>query len=117
MRLEFGVGVRADFAVQIDLFMLRCGPFHGRRSFVGVMQDPERVAQVTKEGNTEEPRQPRQFASTSLDRVFVGGEGATTYRQNEDRESQRVVVVLDSTVGHKIQQNLHRGREFPLTTL
>lgn len=116
MRLEFGVGVRADFAVEVDLFVLRCGPFHGRRSFVGVMQDPERVAQVTKEGNTEEPRQPRQ-TSTRLDRVFLGGEGATTYRQNEERESQRVVVVLNSTVGHEIQQNLHKGREFPLTTL
>jgi hypothetical protein len=57
MRLEFGVGVRADFAVQIDLFMLRCGPFHERRSFDGVMQDPERVAQVTKEGNTDESQQ------------------------------------------------------------
>ena len=54
MRLEFGVGVRTDFAVQVDLFMLRCGPFHGRRSFSEVMQDPERVSQVTKEGNTEE---------------------------------------------------------------
>ena len=27
--LEFGVRVRADFAVQIDNFVLRCGPFHG----------------------------------------------------------------------------------------
>jgi hypothetical protein len=27
--LEFGVGVRADFAVQIDFFVLWCGPFHG----------------------------------------------------------------------------------------
>jgi hypothetical protein len=27
--LEFGVGVRADFAVEIDFFVLRCGPFHG----------------------------------------------------------------------------------------
>jgi hypothetical protein len=26
--LEFGVGVRADFAVQIDLFVLRGDPFH-----------------------------------------------------------------------------------------
>jgi hypothetical protein len=33
--LEFGVGVRADFAVQVDLFVLRCGPFHERRSFGG----------------------------------------------------------------------------------
>jgi hypothetical protein len=57
MRLEFGVGVRADFAVQFDLFMLRCGPFHERRSFSVVMQDPMRVSQVTKEGNTEEPQQ------------------------------------------------------------
>jgi hypothetical protein len=26
--LEFGVGVGADFAVQVDLFVLRGGPFH-----------------------------------------------------------------------------------------
>jgi len=26
--LEFGVGVRADFAVQVDLFVLRGNPFH-----------------------------------------------------------------------------------------
>jgi hypothetical protein len=30
--LEFGVGVRADFAVQVDLFVLRGSPFHERRS-------------------------------------------------------------------------------------
>jgi hypothetical protein len=28
--LEFGVGVRADFAVQVDLFVLRGNPFHER---------------------------------------------------------------------------------------
>ena len=106
MRLEFGVGVRADFAVEVDLFVLRCGPFHGRRSFRVVIQDQERVSQVRKEGNTDGPGQ----AVASCGR-------ATTYRQNEERESQRVVVVLNSTVGNEIQQNLHRGREFPLTTL
>jgi hypothetical protein len=30
--LKFGVGVRADFAVEIDLFVLRGNPFHVRRS-------------------------------------------------------------------------------------
>ena len=30
--LEFGVGVRADLAVQVDLFVLRGNPFHERRS-------------------------------------------------------------------------------------
>jgi hypothetical protein len=32
-RLKLGVGVRADFAVQIDLFVLRGNPFHERGSF------------------------------------------------------------------------------------
>jgi hypothetical protein len=27
-RLKLCVGVRADFAVQINFFVLRCGPFH-----------------------------------------------------------------------------------------
>ena len=31
MRLELSVGVRADFAVEVDLFVLRGGPFHGER--------------------------------------------------------------------------------------
>jgi hypothetical protein len=31
-RLELGVGVRADFAVQVDLFVLRGNPFHERLS-------------------------------------------------------------------------------------
>ena len=31
-RLEFGVGVRADFAVEVDFFVLWGYPFHGRGS-------------------------------------------------------------------------------------
>ena len=31
-RLEFGVGVRTDFAVQVDFFVLRRDPFHEVRS-------------------------------------------------------------------------------------
>jgi hypothetical protein len=30
--LKFGVGVRADLAVEVDLFVLRGNPFHVRRS-------------------------------------------------------------------------------------
>jgi hypothetical protein len=56
MRLEFGVGVRANFAVEVDLFVLRCGPFHGAAPLVLVMQDPHRVSQVIKEGNTATSR-------------------------------------------------------------
>jgi hypothetical protein len=29
--LELGVGVGTDFAVQVDFFVLRSGPFHGRK--------------------------------------------------------------------------------------
>jgi hypothetical protein len=32
MALQLSVGVRTDFAVQVDLFVLRCGPFHGNGS-------------------------------------------------------------------------------------
>ena len=34
--LEFGVGVRTHFAVQVDLFVLRGNPFHERRSLRGI---------------------------------------------------------------------------------
>jgi hypothetical protein len=36
--LKLGVGVRADFAVQVDLFVLRGNPFHERCSLKGVEQ-------------------------------------------------------------------------------
>jgi len=35
-RLKLGVGVRADFAVEVDLFVLRGNPFHERCSLKGV---------------------------------------------------------------------------------
>ena len=64
MRLEFGVAVRTDFAVEVDLFVLRCGPFHRRRSFSLVIQDGERVSQLTKEGNS--PNAPQDAATGRL---------------------------------------------------
>jgi hypothetical protein len=30
-RLDFSIGIGADFAVEVDFFVLRCGPFHGLR--------------------------------------------------------------------------------------
>jgi hypothetical protein len=37
--LELGVGVRADFAVQVDFFVLRGGPFHvSKRSFAEIQR-------------------------------------------------------------------------------
>ena len=35
--LEFSVGVRADFAVQVNFFVLRGNPFHVCRSLKNVM--------------------------------------------------------------------------------
>jgi hypothetical protein len=32
-RLELGVGVRANFAIEVDFFVLRRNPFHGEGSF------------------------------------------------------------------------------------
>jgi hypothetical protein len=29
-RLKFGVRVRANFAIEVDLFVLRGNPFHGK---------------------------------------------------------------------------------------
>jgi hypothetical protein len=31
-QLQFSVGVRANFAIEVDLFVLRGGPFHGRKA-------------------------------------------------------------------------------------
>jgi len=41
--LKLGVGVRADFAVQVDLFVLRGNPFHERSSFRELNNSQERT--------------------------------------------------------------------------
>ena len=69
MRLEFGVAVRADFAVEVDLFVLRCGPFHRRRSFSLVIQDGERVSQLTKEGNSPKAQEAATRRSRAEDEL------------------------------------------------
>ena len=51
--LEFGVGVRADLAVQVDLFVLRGNPFHERRS----LREINDRRQHSISGRTEEEGQ------------------------------------------------------------
>ena len=55
-KLDFCVGVRADFAVQIDFFVLRCGPFHGYDSLALVEH---------RKNNTETEEQKAQFKQAS----------------------------------------------------
>ena len=43
-RLQFSVGVRADFAIQVDLFVLRGDPFHSDGSFVHLKSTVLRTA-------------------------------------------------------------------------
>jgi len=42
--LELGVGVGTDFAVQINLFVPRSGPFHGKRLLTNI-EDTKRITQ------------------------------------------------------------------------
>jgi hypothetical protein len=43
-KLKLGVGVRADFAIQIDLFVLWGDPFHGSGSLEIKTDDTQRIA-------------------------------------------------------------------------
>jgi hypothetical protein len=45
--LKLGVGVRADFAVQVDLFVLRGNPFHERCS-LRELNDEGRIARFRR---------------------------------------------------------------------
>jgi hypothetical protein len=56
-RLDFGVGVRANFAVQFNFFVLRCGPFHGYDSLVLVKHG---------QNNTEVEEQKAELAPTKF---------------------------------------------------
>ena len=62
--LDFGVGVRADFAVQIDFFVLRCGPFHGYDSLALVEH---------RKNNTETEEQKAEFKLASESTQRQGG--------------------------------------------
>jgi len=43
-KLQLGVGVRANFAIEVDFFVLRGNPFHGRGSFGSQMDNnPKRI--------------------------------------------------------------------------
>jgi hypothetical protein len=53
-RLKLGVGVRADFAVQVDLFVLRGNPFHEKCSLRG-LNDGEEDSTIPLERNRENP--------------------------------------------------------------
>jgi hypothetical protein len=48
--LKFGVGVRADFAVEIDLFVLRGDPFHERCSLRALNDRWKDSMRTEKEG-------------------------------------------------------------------
>jgi hypothetical protein len=63
-RLEFGVGVRADFAVQLDLFVLRGYPFHERGS-LGEFNDEREDS--TASGKVEEGKYRRARPLLLLD--------------------------------------------------
>src|ERR1700756_2395106 len=51
--LQLSVGVRADFAVKIDFFVLRCGPFHGWLLEIGTSKRPPRIARPPNEGKKD----------------------------------------------------------------
>ena len=65
-RLKFGVRVGADFAVQVDFFMLRCNPFH-RHPLLTIRLGPGRYA----------GRQRRKYSTASPHpiNVFEGSVG------------------------------------------
>ena len=51
-RLELSVDVRANFAIEVNFFVLRGNPFHGRGSFGGQMkQNRKRITWNPFEGN------------------------------------------------------------------
>jgi hypothetical protein len=52
--LKLGVGVRADFAVQVDLFVLRGNPFHERCS-LRELNDGQENSTIRTKRNRENP--------------------------------------------------------------
>jgi hypothetical protein len=75
-RLKFGVGVRADFAVQIDFFVLRGDPFHERGS-LRAFNTGKRIAwgqQKEEEGNPlEQQLSPLRVWSFRLRIMWLDG--------------------------------------------
>jgi hypothetical protein len=80
LKLDFCVGVRADFAVQIDFFVLRCGPFHGYDSLALVEH---------RKNNTETEQLKAEFKQASSD-ADLGTRATNSKRKHAatPRESQ-----------------------------
>ena len=68
-RLELGVRVRTDFAVQIDLFVLRGNPFHERRSLRGINDKREHsMSEGIEEGGKNPDSRARIMGRASVRR-------------------------------------------------
>jgi len=103
--LEFGVGVRTDFAIQVNFFMLRGNPFHRRLSFSsrGGRDDKNKIAQAEEEGNSHVTAGLAQSHNSTFRRLRAknGGtlhgkntvrDGTPIYRQQTVANSHPVVV-------------------------
>jgi hypothetical protein len=72
-RLEFGVGVRADFAVQLDFFMLRGNPFHRERS-------------LSPGSKAKQAYHKRSGQKSTGKQVSIGGNGMEKFRVSESEK-------------------------------
>jgi hypothetical protein len=91
--LEFCVGVRADFAVQVDLFVLRGNPFHERGSFKELNNRSKLTMRVRKVEEGESGiGEDREGERGSLKKAPAGGNWRLPGRRNAPP-----VIVLPGT--------------------
>src|SRR5258708_15313623 len=78
--LELGVGVRTDFAVQVDLFVLRGNPFHERRSLREINDKREHsTSEGIEEGGKTLIAAPESRGRSRRVRAPLGAEGTTPF--------------------------------------
>ena len=114
-KLDFCVGVRADFAVQIDFFVLRCGPFHGYDSLALVEH---------RKNNTETEQQKAEFKLASkrckrrgLERRTGSENMPQLLVSHNETEHNRSCCIQFEIFGNNFSKNIARSARFPLTRI
>ena len=101
-RLQFSVGVRADFAIQIDLFVLRGDPFHSDGSFIHVKST---VSGTAKRYHTNSRK------GTGLNRLSEERPGRV--RTQEDEHQAKVIKACTQLFCYMHSLNSTRFAQIP----
>ena len=111
--LDLSVGVGADFAVQVDLFVLRCGPFHGR--LLRIRSSRHEHSTINRRRREQNFRRPVQLRDQKM-RGEVRGKTTAKSSKFARRKAQAVAVDRRRSAQNIFAKNIREKSRFRLTS-